>query len=682
METLVKQKKEARKPRKVLVGPSQYKVTRPVIGKSIQPKTKLGELALRLNEQTVISMLSVSATSAYVYGLTEASAPNLQFTSVPPGMSSSVEKLQSAYDAFLTQFATFQGKASVWINTQQDTGTASIFSQLVSIPTTLGNINGQVLSDFTLLNGLTPGSTAYDNQLNALEQLINAELPAINSLISSMDDLGTNLNNAADSLINSTRNGVLSELTAAYASDIQALNAAIDSANKKINKDNDKIIGEGTGAAVSAGVGLVGLLNFWNPFGWAMMAGGAVGAYYAIIEIEKLKAEIADLNAQINEDTHWVSKDQAAASLVSSFALQLGGFASLNSAAQEELQTLENLYTTLAQDISEAISDLQANELDEAKTEWNAIVEAGSVLEDLTAFIWPSPAMLSAPSSFSVVGADIYSIAMSGKMYHYTESTNAWSDMGVTALSCAGSGSTLVTIDGAPIDGAKITTTPKISTYKVKRYDLSEKTWSTISDFAVAAVAVGGDDIYAISQLVSDRNVYKYSGSGNTWTPLAKLPGPDAAIDIAVANGIVFALANNSQIVYRYETSGGGSWKALTSFKCNSIVANGNKLAIIATNNDVYTYDPTLDSTPEKTRSGILRVAPLTNGDQYWIELDQTLWLYVPTPPATWTGVADNVTGVFASDTDDVYFSTNVGDVYAVDLAGNTRKLPAIDTEK
>src|SRR4029077_2945685 len=109
---------------------------------------------------------------------------------------------------------------------------------------------------------------------------------------------------------------ILGQLLTAYAADIATLETAIASAIGVISSDNTKIIEEGFGAAASATVAMVGLANFWNPVGWVMMAGGAVGAYYAIEEIETLKAQIALLNQQINTDTNWTVTDQAGASLV------------------------------------------------------------------------------------------------------------------------------------------------------------------------------------------------------------------------------------------------------------------------------------------------------------------------------------------------------------------------------
>lgn len=661
--------------RRVMVSPNHYVSLTP----SVQPKTKLGNLALQLDQQSSAALLSISAISGYVYALTQAAAPSITFTDTPPGFPSTLTALQSSYDGFLTQFALFQGQASAWINTQQGTSTASIFSQLVSVPSTLSSLNSTVSANFTLLNALTPGSAPYQSTLSQQETLIGAEAPAISGLITSMQSLGTALENAATSLVNSTQSDqVLGQLLAAYAADIAALNADIASAQSQISSDNSKIIGLGFGAAAAIAVGLVGLANFWNPVGWIMMAGGAIGAYYAIVEIESLKAQIANLKAQISADTDWVEKDTLAAQLVSAFCTQLQGFTSLNAAAQQELTTLESLYSTIAADITAALSDLSANELAEAQAEWNTILAAGQTLQNLTAYIWPSPVMLSHPSSFAAISSDIYSIALSGELFHYSGAGNSWTDMNVKALSVAGQGTTLVAIDGAPIDGTVVSPNPTASTYFVKSYNMTSQSWTTISSFPAAGIAVGGSTVYAISQIATDRQVYQYSGTGTTWTALAQLPGPDAAIQIAVAGGVLFALANNSMFVYQYNASS-NSWTQVGTSTCCSIQANGNDLAIIDTQNNTYLYDATAGGTPTQMGSPMIQVAQLSNGNQYCITNTQSLSLIEPTNPPTVVGsIASSVVTVFASDTNNVYYADASGNMYSLSASNVSTLLPVM----
>lgn len=672
-------------PRRILLAPGRYATVSGLKAGQAAPNTQLGRLAQQLVQQTSAATLSVAATSAYVYSLTQLSAPKLTFTSVPAGMKSDVAKLQSAYDSFLTQLATFQGIAGVWINTQQNSGAASIFSQLVSVPETLSSISGSVAANFTLLGTLPPTNPTYQDILTQQETLIGAESANITSLITQMTNLGSNLENTANTLIGDTDpTQVLGQLLAAYATDIATLQTAINNANSTISSDNDKIVGEGVGAAASCVVGVIGLANWWNPAGWIMMGAGAVGAYFAIEEIEALKAEIAALQQQISADVNWQDTDKAAAQLVSGFCTQLQGFAALNAAAQVELTTLENLYQTLSADIASALSDLQNNDLADAQTEWNTILAAGQFLQGLTAYVWPSPTMLSAPRPFAPIGNDLYSLSLSGEVFHYSASTNAWTDMQTTALSCAGAGNLLVTIAGAPISGTTVGSAPN-STYLVQSYNLTTQAWTTISTFPAATIATDGNNIYAINQTATDRQVYQYSGSGTVWTQLAALPGSDAAIQIAVAGGAVFALANNSQCVYQYNAANGGSWSqvglntAWGTIYGTRLVGNGTKLGIIATNGYLYLYDPTSGSGPIAITGSQMSVAQLSSGIQYAINVYQNLYYdSTPTSNPTWTYVASNATGVFASDTNVVYYGDNLGNLYVVSSSGAPTQLPAM----
>lgn len=296
--------------------------------------------------------------------------------------------------------------------------------------------------------------------------------------------------------------------------------------------------------------------------------------------------------------------------------------------------------------------------------------------------------MLSSPSTFAAVGDDIYCLGLSGEMFHYSGNGGSWADMSVTALSCVGLGATLIAIDGAPIDGTS-TGNPTNSTYFVKSYNMSSETWTTISTFPAAAVAVGGSAIYAINQIATDRQVYQYSGSGTTWTALPQLPGPDAAIQIAVAGGTVFALANNSQFVYQYNAANNtwtqvGATTPWGTLTCFNITGNGTKLAMIATNNYLYIYDPMGDAGPMATGAGVIAIAQLTNGNQYQIDQGQNLYVaqLEPEPASgsgwTWTFLASNATGVHASDTNAVYYSDNLGNLYTVAPSGAIATLPAM----
>ncbi len=663
--------------RRLRIAPGMFVALRPDFVTSIVPKTRLGTIALQLAEQTAITTLSVAAISSYVYAITQSSTPSVQFTDMPPGMpNSQLQPLQDAYDQFLEQFAIFQAQAGTWINTQPATSTPSIFTQLVQIPNSMNVINAQVSTNFATLNALTPGTPTYNNVLDQQKTLIGSEQPAIDNLVTQMQTLGTNLQNGSDALVASTQTGVLAQMLAAYQVDITALNTDITNCQNQINSDNSKIIGLGVGASVSVTVGLVGLFNFWNPAGWVMMAEGGVGAYFSITEIETLKAQIAQLEGQIQNDISYRDSDEQAAMILSAFCNQLQGFSSMNTAAQQELLALENLYSTLSDDITVALGDLDADNLQAAQNEWTEILQSSAALGELTAYLWPNSAELSAPSTFTAIGSDIYYIATSGKLYHYVGSTGSWNDMGITALSCAGSGSTLVAIDGAPINGSVIGGSSSAPTYFVKQYDMDAGTWTTISTFPAAAIASSGGAIYAINQLVSDRRVYQYSGSGTTWTALPQLPNmspstPDAAYQIAIAGGVLFALSINAQQVFRYDA--GNGWTQVMSLQCASITGNGSKLGIVGTNLNAYLYDPTNGQGAVNYGAGVTTIAQLTNGDEYRTGVNLDLW-YADTNanPPTYTNVANNVTGVYVSDSDLVYYTDNLGNLFLIPSTGTT----------
>ena len=660
--------------KRVMVAPGIYAVART----PAPAASKLGAVAQELAAQTTVTTLSIAATSGYVYGLTQTASPLVQFQDVPPGMpQSSLQALQSAYTTFQSQFAILQGHAGAWVDTG-GTGSASILSQLVGLPGILNDINGSVSSNFTTLNDLPRGSSAYQNLLQQQENLIGAQTTAITQLVSSMQALGGTLESGASSLIASTQTGVLSQMQAAYNADINTLVTDINNANQTISSDNGKIIGEGVGAATSIAVGLVGLINIWNPLGWVMLAGGAVGAYYAITEIEMLKAQIASLKAQIQNDTNYEDKDKAAAATLAAFCNQMEGFASMNQAAQQELAALESLYQTLSSDIASAVADLTANQLQQAQNEWNEILSSSSFLASLAAYLWPSPTLLSAPSMFAALGNDIYCISISGEMYHYSGGSSTWTDMNVKSLSCAGSGSVLVAIDGAPIDGSS-SGNPASSSYLVKSYDSTSGTWTEISTFPAAAVAVGGSAIYAINQLVTDRKVYRYSG-GTNWTALPALPGPDAATQIAVAGGTVFAVACNSQSLYQYNASS-QAWAQVGSFNVASIAASGSKLAIVDTAHNAYVYDPTAGGAPASAGASVASIAQLSNGDQFRMSsstIGQLWYADTNVQPNTLTSLESNVTSVFASDTDVAYYVDNAGNLFIVTPTGTTTPLPGL----
>lgn len=669
--------------RKVLIAPNFFiklgNVGHPLA--NYKPRTKLGRVALDLTMLTSTSLISVSALSAYVYSLTQLALPVLTFQESPPGTTIPPESLQTAYQDFNTQVALFQGQASLWMDTQPGTSTPSILTQLVAIPRTFGNINGSVQSQFIILESEIPGSQAYINTLNQLKNLIGAELPDITNLNKAMTTLGTNLLNATNTIDTAATTGVLAQLIQAYQSEMTALQQQIDNANSTISSDNAKIVGLGVAAGASITVGIIGLVNFWNPFGWIMIGVGAVGAYYSITEIMALKAQIASLQLEIQKDEAWKTTDSQAAASIQSTITQTKGFAAMNAAAQEELTELENLLTTLGNDIHIALNDLDQGEIQDALNEWNEIVSAASVLANVTAYVWPSPILLPSPSTFSAAGVDVYAVSVSGQAYHYSSGGTSWAAVADKSLSIVAVGSLVVGINGAPVDGAEVSPTPYPANYYVKKYDVGSGTWSTISTFPAAAIATDGTSIYAINQTQSDRQAYKYNGSGTNWSALAAMPNSDAPIQIAVAGGKLFAITTNSMQAYVYN---GSSWSSLNANTYTTISSNGTKVGLVTTDNYSYLYDASSGSFGNggsSTGSSVMQIAQVSNGDQYVINTEQILYfINNQVSPSAATELKQHVIGISVSDTDVVYCNDNEGNSYKLDDLGSNRwtQLPTL----
>lgn len=635
------------------------------------PRTKLGRVALDFTMATSVSLISVAATTAYVYSVTELALPVPTFGPPPAGVPIVPADLQTAFQNFSLQLATLQGQAAAWIDVQPGTSTPSIFSQLVSIPDTFSNINGSVQTQFTILSNTTPGSAAYNKALQTLQALIGAETPTITGLNSQMVALGTTLLNATDAIQTAGTTGVLQQLYQAYEADISELQTAIRNANSTISSDNSKIIGLGFAAGGAIVVGLIGLTMIWNPLGWIMIGGGAVGAYYAITEILALKAQIAGLKNQIQIDTAWTTTYGQAAASISATITQTQGFAAMNAAAQQELTVLEGLMTSLAKDITTALNDLSADpiQLQDALAEWSEIVSAAAVLTNVTAYVWPSPILLSDPTAFAAAGSDVYAVSPSGQAYHY--SAGNWSAVADKSLSIVAAGVLAVGINGAPADGANVSPTPYTTDYKVKQFNAAANAWTTISTFPAAQIATDGTLIYAINQLQADRRVYQYSGTGTGWTALPQFDS-DAAQVIAIAGGKVFALLTNSQATAYWN---GTNWNDLALFAI-ALSGNGTKLGLIDLNNYSWLYDAasnTWGNNGISTGSSILRLAQLANGDQLIVNTSLNLYyLNNQVSPTGATLLKSNAVGVAVSDTGIVYYSDNAGNSYVlVDLANN-----------
>ena len=673
--------------RSVLIAPNR-RVTLASAGHplaTIAPKTKLGALALDLAVQSSTTTIQIIATSTYVNALTALAAPNITFTAPPPGTQGiTVQQLQTAYQSFVQQLAVLQGQASAWIATSGGSGGASIFSNLVSVAGTIAGINSTVQGDFSILQAVQPGSSVWQSTMTQVKALVQAEVAPLQSLEGQISALSTNLDTAASTLTTAASTGVLQQLQTAYQDEINALNQDIATCNSTISSDNSKIVGLGFAAGAAIVVGIIGLLNFWNPLGWIMIAGGAAGAYFAIAEIEALKGEIAILKQQIHNDTNEISIDQTAAQTVASFAQSAQAAANLNSAAQQELNTLIQLTSTLAADLTAALQDLNQSDVADAISEWNEVVAAAAFLGGITAYIWPSSTQLANPTSLTATGNAAFLVSNSGTVYQYTTGGNTWTALTNYSLSAVSGGGSVFAIDGAPADGSQVQPNTYGQSFNVKSYSTTTSSWTTISSIPAAQIATDGSGaVWAINQTTSDRQAYKYNGSGTTWTAVGTMPNSDAPGDIAAYSGTLFAIANNAHGLWFQGSSG---WTQIGAATYSSMDANGGWLGLIDTSGNGWVVNvQTVGSyAPTAMMTGLSLLAQAPNGDQYVTDNNLNLW-YVPYTSSgspTTTQLRSNVVGVAVSDGGVVYATDNAGEIWMLtNVSTNAwQQLPALPT--
>lgn len=622
---------------------------------SYVPQTKLGAIGLDLAMAASSSYLTIMATAGYVYSVTELKLPNPTFGSPPSGITIDPATLQTAWTSFNTNYALIQGKLDTFMDTTPGSANpTSILSQLEKLPSTIKIINGaSIVLDFASKDSA------------GLEILFGAINTSVLSLKTALQKLGTDSQSATTTLTTASSTGVLKQLYDAYATDVQNLKDAITAAQNTIDADNKKIIGEGFGAATSVAVGLVGLINFWNPVGWVMMAGGAVGAYFAIEEIEKLKSDVETLKNTIKEDTIWETDYASAATAMQATIGSIQGFASMQAAAELELLALENVLSTLSTDLLAAVSDLQEGTPDwtAAQKEWNTVMTVAEQLGNVTAYIWPSPTVLSNPTGLTSSGSGLYQISSSGTASYLANGGTAWFTAAERTLSIATGGSstsTVVGIDGAPAAGAAGKNVTYATNYFVKTYNQTTNVWTTISSFPAAQVATDGTNIYAIDQTVSRRTVKQYSGSGTTWTSLPALPNSDAPSNIAIANSKIFALSINSQTIYYYN---GSSWVAIsTSMDFMIMSGNGTYMGVVDTTNNSYLWDASTNAfknASAATSTFVVGLAQQANGNQLVINKTQVLYSINNAAAPVATQLATDVVGI-----------TAVGGVFRVDETG------------
>jgi hypothetical protein len=130
--------------------------------------------------------------------------------------------------------------------------------------------------------------------------------------------------------------------------------------------------------------------------------------------------------------------------------------------------------------------------------------------------------------------------------------------------------------------------------------------------------------------------------------------------------------------VYQYNATS-NSWTQVGTTTFCIIEANGNDLALIDTQNNVYLYDTTTGGAPTQMGSPMIQVAQLSNGNQYCITNTQSLSLIEPTNPPTVVGsIASSAVAVFASDTNNVYYADGSGNLYSLSSTNVATPLPAM----
>ncbi|WP_148294070.1 hypothetical protein [Azospirillum sp. B4] len=639
--------------------------------------TRLGQIAQALVEQTVAATLSLAVTSTHLHALAQMSAPAIVFQELPPFPSPlGTSSLQAAYNALRDQLAVFRSGAESWITPRRGAEMPSVLSQLASMPRLLADITRTLNDALVGRYGQTAGQPACTYSLKVCERALRRQGEAVSALLAAASQQGQWLATTAGTLVGATQTGPLGQLLAAYGGEVKAMTTAVEQARAGVAAEAGRIIGAGVGTLSSLTAGVVGLTLCWNPQGWAMIPGGAIGMD---ADLGALQAQLGKLEALIEVKVDRWRQEQAAALLLAGMRVQLQGVAPMLQATQEELAALVWLLGTLPAEMSNALGALEAGEREAAREEWNAVMADAALSDTPALHLWPSPTHLSAPSKVAVAGDDIFRIGPSGRMYQYCETTRSWTDMKESALSCVSDGYDLVAIDGAPATSAGLGMTGP-SSYQVKLYDRFTQAWAVISTFPATCVAVGDGDIYAVSQATGDGRIHRYNGKGKSWTALPMLPGPDVAAQIAVAGGVVFALANNSQTLYRYNVAR-QSWGRVGRFACQSIRAGGGKLGIVDADNRAYLHDPAAGGAPRQVGVCVGAIAPLSTGDQLAIASHPpgALWhIDTTAQPPQRTHLAPDAVAVFAGDAESAYYTDARGAFHRLTLDGATVTLPPL----
>jgi hypothetical protein len=245
-------------------------------------------------------------------------------------------------------------------------------------------------------------------------------------------------------------------------------------------------------------------------------------------------------------------------------------------------------------------------------------------------------------------------------------------------LSIVAAASVVAGIDGAPNDGSQIDPSTYGQSFLVKTYAAGHNVWTNISSFPAAQIATDGTSIWAISQLTSDRQAYKYNGSGTSWTAVGAMPNSDAPAAIVASGGKLAAIANNGGGLW---INSGSGWQQIGCATYSNITANGGQIGLIDTSGNGWVLNTADDNALTASMTGISSVAQAQNGDQYVTDGSLNLW-HVAFPQGggspTSTQLRSNAVGVTVSDGGTVYALDNTGNIWVLtNLAKNSwQQLP------
>ena len=609
------------------------------------PQTQLGKLAHAMVSTLATVRLSLASTSAYVFGINESTRlPQIAFKAPPPGTTLSVQSLQGAYNGFSENFKTLQTRTKDWISAEGSEDPLSIYSKLTNVPTTVAQVGANVSSQLSLMSLTKPGSCAYEDAKKAATKDINNDIEPVTSLISLLTDFANDVEKYSALLLDAANGGVLSELQAAYQSEISALNRSIAQSQANIARNNSEISSLKKEIIAAGTVTAVGAVNWWNPIGWVAAAGGGIALDRLISQRDSLEAENASSQLSIGKNNILKTQDGAAAALVATFADQVAKLAVMNTSVQEEIAKLETLFGTLQSDMKQALESTENDQVSAAQNEWNAAIKLAQSLELVTLYSWPGIQQLMSPCVFQAYGDSLALILGNGGTYTISVSSPSWKTFNSKALSLTGGARGLFGISGRPAKSPATNPTPASS---FAAMSANGNQWSDISNLAMAQLATGGQLLAGIVQSDSRPTVAIFDNTG--WHTLPNFPEEDIPKQLAItASGTLYAISNNLGLLYGYT---GSAWVKISATGFFSISANGNYLALIDGNNHAWRYE---NDKLSEISDNVQKAAVSSHGNLYLLDLDGNLSM-VPTSGDT-QSLATGVTEISISDTDIVFW--------------------------